>query len=113
MLLSNVAIKEYKGALTENYVLCQLKCVSDLFAYYYSRDDSKLELDFVVQHNGVVTPVEVKAEENLRSKSLRSFLSTHSDLRAIRFSMSKYIEQDRITNVPLYAVVLPFFWQKP
>ena len=113
MLLSNVAIKEYKGALTENYVLCQLKCVSDLFAYYYSRDDSKLELDFVVQHNGVVTPVEVKAEENLRSKSLSSFLSTHPDLRAIRFSMSKYIEQDRITNVPLYAVVLPFFWQKP
>lgn len=113
MLLSNVAIKEYKGALTENYVLCQLKCVSDLFAYYYSRDDSKLELDFVVQHNGVVTPVEVKAEENLRSKSLSSFLSTHPDLRAIRFSMSKYIEQDQITNVPLYAVVLPFFWQKP
>ena len=87
MLLSNVAIKEYKGALTENYVLCQLKCVSDLFAYYYSRADSKLAIDFVVHHNGVVTPVEVKAEENLRS--------------------------DRITNVPLYAVVLPFFWHKP
>ena len=108
MLLSDTAIKEYKGALTENYVICQMKCIHDLFPYYYSREDSKLEIDFVVQHKGIITPIEVKAEENLRSKSLRTFMDSHTDLKAIRFSMQKYIDQDWMKNVPLYAIHLPF-----
>lgn len=97
-------MRESKDALTENYVLCQLKGVDDVYPYYYSRDDSKLEIDFVVQHDGRVTPIEVKAEENLRSKSLSSFMSAHSGLHALRFSMSKYREQEWMTNVPLYAI---------
>ena len=108
MLLSDNAIKEYKGALTENYVLCQMKCIDDLYPYYYSREDSKLEIDFIVQHKGEVMPIEVKAEENLRSKSLSSFVSAHSGLRAIRYSMSKYIDQGWVRNIPLYGIPLPF-----
>ncbi|MGN1246429.1 MAG: ATP-binding protein [Muribaculaceae bacterium] len=104
LLLSSDALRESKGALTENYVLCQLKGMDDVYPYYYSRDDSKLEIDFVVQHDGRVTPIEVKAEENLRSKSLSSFMSAHSELHALRFSMSKYREQEWMTNVPLYAI---------
>ena len=104
LLLSNDSLTECKGALTENYVLCQMKCIDELYTYYYSREDSKLEVDFVVQHNGKVTPIEVKAEENLRSKSLKTFMSSHTDLMAIRFSMSKYKEQEWMKNVPLYGI---------
>lgn len=111
MLLSNDSLTECKGALTENYVLCQMKCIDELYTYYYSREDSKLEVDFVVQHNGKVTPIEVKAEENLRSKSLKTFMSSHTDLMAIRFSMSKYKEQEWLKNVPLYGI-LKKMWER-
>lgn len=104
MLISNKAMTESKGAFTENYVLCQLLCLQDVFTYYYSRDDSKLEIDFVAQHKGEITAIEVKAEENLRSKSLHTFTEAHPELKAIRFSMSPYREQDWMRNVPLYAI---------
>uniref|UniRef100_UPI004024F35A DUF4143 domain-containing protein n=1 Tax=Prevotella sp. TaxID=59823 RepID=UPI004024F35A len=73
MLISNKAMTESKGAFTENYVLTQLLCQQDIYTYYYSREDARLEIDFLAQHQGVITPIEVKAEENLRSKSLRAF----------------------------------------
>lgn len=104
MLMSNNAMTESKGAFTENYVLCQLKTLPGIATYYYSREDSRLELDFIVQHQGRIIPVEVKAEENLKSKSLKAFMDKHEDLHAIRFSMSPYREQDWLTNYPLYAV---------
>ena len=104
MLISNKAMTESKGAFTENYVLSQLLCQQYAFIYYYSREDSRLEIDFLVQHQGIITPVEVKAEENLRSKSLRAFIDAHPDLYAIRFSMSPYKQQNWMKNVPLYGV---------
>lgn len=104
MLISNKVMTESKGAFTENYVLCQLMCKENVHVYYYSREDSRLEIDFLVQHKGQITPVEVKAEENLRSKSLRAFIDVNPSLKAIRFSMSPFMEQDWMTNVPLYAV---------
>lgn len=104
MLISNKVMTESKGAFTENYVLCQLLSHQDIFTYYYSREDSRLEVDFLTQHQGIVTPIEVKAEENLRSKSLRAFIDKHQGLQAIRFSMSPYKEQEWMTNIPLYAV---------
>ena len=104
MLISNKVMTESKGAFTENYVLCQLLCQQDIFTYYYSRDDARLEIDFVAQHNGAITAIEVKAEENLRSKSLRTFTDSHADLQAVRFSMSPYKEQEWMRNIPLYAV---------
>lgn len=104
MLMSNNAMTESKGAFTENYVLCQLKTLPGIATYYYSREDSRLELDFIVQHQGRIIPVEEKAEENLKSKSLKAFMDKHEGLHAIRFSMSPYREQDWLTNYPLYAV---------
>lgn len=84
--------------------MSQLLCRQDIFTYYYSREDARLEIDFVAQHNGQISAIEVKAEENLRSKSLRTFANTHTDLQAIRFSMSPYKEQEWMKNIPLYAV---------
>lgn len=104
MLMSDNAMTESKGAFTENYVLSQLKTMTDMGTYYYSREDSRLEVDFMVQHQGRIIPVEVKAEENLRAKSLKAFMEKHKDLHAIRLSMSPYREQDWLTNYPLYAV---------
>lgn len=104
ILIGNNVFEEYKGAFTENYVLQQLKSLSRTFVYYYSNDNSTLEIDFVVQHEAHVIPIEVKAEENLRAKSLRQFVTDNSGLHGVRFSMSDYREQDWLTNVPLWAV---------
>ena len=104
ILIGDNVFEEYKGAFTENYVLQQLKSLPRTFVYYYSNDNSTLEIDFVVQHEAHVIPIEVKAEENLRAKSLRQFVTDNSDLHGVRFSMSDYREQDWLTNVPLWAV---------
>lgn len=104
ILIGDNVFEEYKGAFTENYVLQQLKSLPRTFVYYYSNDNSTLEIDFVVQHEAHVIPIEVKAEENLRAKSLRQFVTDNSDLHGVRFSMSDYREQDWLTNMPLWAV---------
>lgn len=104
ILIGDNVFEEYKGAFTENYVLQQLKSLPSTFVYYYSNDNSTLEIDFVVQHEAHVIPIEVKAEENLRAKSLRQFVTDNSGLHGVRFSMSDYREQDWLTNVPLWAV---------
>lgn len=104
ILIGDNVFEEYKGAFTENYVLQQLKSLPRTFVYYYSNDNSTLEIDFVVQHEAHVIPIEVKAEENLRAKSLRQFVTDNSGLYGVRFSMSDYREQDWLTNVPLWAV---------
>lgn len=104
ILIGDNVFEEYKGAFTENYVLQQLKSLPHTFVYYYSNDNSTLEIDFVVQHEAHVIPIEVKAEENLRAKSLRQFVTDTPGLHGVRFSMSDYREQDWLTNVPLWAV---------
>ena len=104
ILIGDNVFEEYKGAFTENYVLQQLKSLPRTFVYYYSNDNSTLEIDFVVQHDTHVIPIEVKAEENLRAKSLRQFVTDNPGLHGVRFSMSDYREQDWLTNVPLWAV---------
>lgn len=104
ILIGDNVFEEYKGAFTENYVLQQLKSLPRTFVYYYCNDNSTLEIDFVVQHEAHVIPIEVKAEENLRAKSLRQFVTDNSGLHGVRFSMSDYREQDWLTNVPLWAV---------
>ena len=107
ILIGDDIFKEYKGAFTEQYVMQQLIAMDDMHLYYYSNDNSTMEIDFIAQHGNNVLPIEVKAEENLRAKSLRTFVNNHPELHAIRFSMSGYRRQDWITNVPLFAV--PFF----
>lgn len=108
ILIGDNVFEEYKGAFTENYVLQQLKSLPRTFVYYYSNDNSTLEIDFVVQHDAHVIPIEVKAEENLRAKSLRQFVTDNPGLHGVRFSMSDYREQDWLTNVPLWAALWAF-----
>ena len=103
LLEGNVLFTDYKGAITEQYVLQQLKSVKGLNIYYWSSNTSKGELDFLLQKEICIIPVEVKAEENLQSKSLRSFVEKNPELHGIRFSMSDYREQEWLTNYPLYS----------
>ena len=93
----------FKGALTEQYVCQQFSKNVDLM-YYWSADNSSGEIDFLVQKNGRVTPIEVKAEENLKAKSLKFFVDKYAGLKGLRFSMSDYRDQDWMTNIPLYAL---------
>lgn len=101
VVLSNRALEEYGGALTEQYVCQQL--VSGGNVPYYWSSTGTAELDFVVAWEGRVVPVEVKAEENLRAKSLR-LVHDRTSLSCVRTSMSGFREQDWLTNVPLWAV---------
>ena len=101
LLLANNA-NTGKGDFTENFVCEQLQSLSQLPVYYYSKENSQLELDFVIQVDTYIIPIEVKAEENLQSKSLKSTLAANPEMKGLRFSMSDYREQDNIINVPLY-----------
>lgn len=104
LLEGSVIFEEFKGALTEQYVLQQLKTIQDMDIYYWSSERSTGEVDFVIQYNGNIYPVEVKAEENLQAKSIRAFYQKYPNTKAIRSSMSDYREEDWLTNLPLYAV---------
>ena len=108
LLLMPNNMGEGKGMFTENYVCTQLVAGTGRLPFYYSRENSRLEIDFVVQYGTQIVPVEVKAEENLQSKSLKTILQKHKDLTAIRFSMSPYREQERMTNMPLYGASVCF-----
>lgn len=107
MLIGDTVFSDYKGAFTENYVLSQMKCVPDTVIGYYSKDSSTMEIDFIVQAGAQLLPIEVKAEENVRSRSLRQFISVDkaaSGLHGYRFSMKGYEHQDWMDNIPLCAV---------
>ena len=95
--------EEFKGALTEQFVAEQLKA-SDRELYYYSTENSSGEIDFIIQQEMYCIPIEVKAEENLRARSLRAFCEKYNPEIAIRSSMSNYREQDWMVNVPLYVL---------
>lgn len=100
VLINDNMFIEYKGAFTEQYVLQEI-IEYGLQPYYYSKENSRLEIDLIVQTDEVY-PIEVKAEENLKSKSLKTVYDENSKLKAVRFSMCGYKEQDWMTNVPLY-----------
>ena len=101
-IIGSEAFTEYKGAFTELFVCSQMQGTG-IPLYYYSEENSRIELDFVAQIGGNVFPIEVKAEENLRSKSLKTFIDKNPDLHAIRLSMRHYIDQGWLENIPLYA----------
>ena len=100
VLVNNAAFTEYKGAFTEQYVLQEIIPLHKK-VYYYSKENSPLEIDFILQKERVY-PIEVKAEENLRSKSLRTVYEANNALVPCRFSMAGYRVQDWLTNIPLY-----------
>ena len=103
IIVADTLFKEYKGAFTELFVLTQLM-TEDLSIYYYSSNDSRVEIDLVVQKGAVVVPIEVKAEVNVHAKSLRTFIGKHPELKGLRLSMMPYQNQEWMENRPLYAV---------
>lgn len=105
LLNGNMLFSDFKGALTEQFVLQQMKTNQSLSIYYWSADNSRGEIDFLVQQEEEVIPIEVKAEENLQAKSLRMFVERNPGLKGCRFSMSPYREQDWLVNYPLYSVL--------
>lgn len=103
LLVAKNGMEEAKGAFTENYVMSQLVATRRTSVFYFT-SDAKLEIDFLIQHGTDIVPIEAKAEENLRSKSLSTFVTAHPGLHGVRFSISDYREQDWMTNIPLYAI---------
>ena len=95
---------EFKGALTEQYVLQQLIADTQYTPYYFTETKSEGEIDFLIQKGTYVIPIEVKAEENLRAKSLRVYYDKYKPQTAIRTSMSGYREQEWLVNMPLWTV---------
>ena len=104
LLEGNALFVEFKGALTEQYVCQQLKTLKDLDIFYYTNDRGSCEVDFVVDIDGQIVPVEVKAEINLRSKSLKTYREKFSPEISVRASMADYKKEDRLINLPLYMI---------
>ena len=102
LLEKNLILTEYKGALTEQFVCQQLKIKTEL--YYWIATNATAEIDFLIQNTNEIIPIEVKAEENLKSKSLKVFVDKYDNKNAIRLSMNKFRKENWLTNFPLYAV---------
>ncbi|MBQ0119946.1 MAG: ATP-binding protein [Bacteroidales bacterium] len=102
IMVSDNIFKEYKGAFTEAYVESQL-ATTGIPVYFHTVEKSRIELDFVVQLNDNVYPVEVKAEENVKAKSMKVFIGNHPELKGIRLSMKNHENQSWIENIPLFA----------
>ena len=104
ILEGNDIFVEFKGALTEQYVLQQIISDTKYTPYYYGTEKATFEQDFMIQMGKDVVPIEVKAETNLKSQSLKCYCEKYHPQKAIRFSAKKYIDQGWMKNVPLYAV---------
>ena len=104
LLKGNELFVEFKGALTEQYVCQQFKTLPDIGIYYYNNDRNTCEVDFVIDVGDKAIPVEVKAEENLKAKSLKSYRDRFSPEISVRTSMADYRQDDRFINLPLYMI---------
>lgn len=103
VLLGDAVFTEYKGAFTEQYVLQQMLAQGIRDICYYSADDSRMEMDFLLQREGKLLPIEVKGGTSVKATSLHNYLQQHPALHAIRLSLLPYKEQTHLTNLPLYA----------
>lgn len=104
LLDGNELFAEFKGALTEQYVCQQLKTIQDLDIYYYTNDRGSCGVDFVVDTGEEIVPLEVKAEINLKAKSLKTYHEKYNPPVSIRTSMADYKKEDWVVNLPLYAI---------
>ncbi len=110
LLEDNLIFEEFKGALTEQYVFQEITTGPIQKLFYWSADKGIAEVDFVCQNNDRIIPIEVKAGENLRSKSLKSYFERYNPEKAVRTSIADFREEDWLINIPLYAIgVLPAF----
>jgi predicted AAA+ superfamily ATPase len=103
ILEGNRLFEEFKGAITEQFVLQQL-IAAGLKPYYWSAENATAEIDLLIQQKGDILPIEVKAEENLKSKSLKVFVEKYKTEKNIRTSMSDFRTDVWLTNLPLYAI---------
>ena len=104
ILEKNVIFKEFKGALTEQYVLQQLKTIPNLSTYYWTNDKGNAELDFVVDTGEDIIPIEVKAETNLKAKSLGVYYEKFKPSISVRTAMTEYKHEDWLMNIPLWGI---------
>lgn len=104
LLDGNDLFKEFKGALTEQYVMQQLTTISNFHTYYYTNDRGSCEIDFVADNGELVVPIEVKAEINLKAKSLKTYSEKYAPQISVRTSMADYRKEERLINIPLYAI---------
>ena len=104
LLNGNEFFTEFKGALTEQYVMQQLAVNQDLGIYYYTNDRNSCEIDFIVDNGDNIIPLEVKAEINLKAKSLKTYREKFTPEISIRSSMADYSEEIGLINLPLYAI---------
>ncbi len=104
LIEGNALFTEFKGALTEQYVCQQLKTLEDLGVYYYTNDRGSCEVDFVADTGTQIIPLEVKAEVNLKAKSLRTCREKFAPELSVRTSMSDFKKEDWLVNLPLYAI---------
>ena len=103
IIIGDNIFREYKGAFTELFVYTQL-VKFNIPIYYYSSNDSRVEIDFLAQIGTKIIPIEVKAEVNVKSKSLRTYIDKHTKLKGLRLSMQPYSDQGWMENIPLYDV---------
>lgn len=104
ILEGNEIFEEFKGSLTEQYVLCQLKQCTELDVFYWSSDTGTAEIDFITQIGRKNVPIEVKASENLQAKSLKVFVQKYDTKVNVRTSMADYKKEDWLVNIPLYSI---------
>lgn len=103
ILEKNELFTEFKGALTEQYVYQQIISETEYTLYYFSAS-SHTEIDFLIQKEGQVIPLEVKAEENVKAKSLKAYFNKYNPPYAVRTSMMDYRKEEWMVNIPLYAI---------
>ena len=96
--------EEFKGALTEQYVLQELKNLPEMPLAYWANESGTNEVDFVIQTGSEIVPVEVKASTNLRAKSLKWYMEKFNPDRAVRLSAATFKQENKLTDLPLYAV---------
>ena len=104
LIQGNDLFLQYKGALTEQFVFQQLNASDSLKITYWTNDRSTNEVDFIVQREGRIIPIEVKAEVNVKARSFRFFCDKYKPQTALRFSMKDFKEESWMTNLPLYTV---------
>lgn len=104
VIVDNSIFKEYKGAFTELYVQNEMRAAG-ITIYYHTPDNSVIEVDFLIQKGCEIVPIEVKAEQNLRSKSLKTFINNHPELKGVRLSMSGKSDEGWMINLPLYHFI--------
>lgn len=103
VIIGDGIFREYKGAFTELFVYTQF-VPQDIPVYYFSSNDSRVEIDFLIQSGTDIIPVEIKSEVNVKSKSLRTYIDKHPELKGIRISMLPHSDQGWMKNIPLYCV---------